>query len=389
MSLDIPDIQYSYEHFINNLVNLELSPYHTLKIACYLTEYETWDVGAPSLIDVLERNRFKIENLGEIKKGIIEYFENEDDETEFEEEAEEKHVNSNGLSRVFYFYLDKENKMLYSFTDVKINIIKKIFGKIVNYEPNIYSLFIGASAFYHIIRKINDIDETSECVYFTAKHLPTYVTKGKNRPTKERTFVYYGTDGDGVDTLFELRDSYGVLPRIMRFRMRDIGVLEIQNIGVFTAYKEYNSEMSRMKLLEIIELMVGRILKQKQILVDSKYTLIPIKTKYRTFNVPQIKPWLIKFGSNFDDDAMDNIFDILKDEDFPIYNYVSETGGSFRISGMVADGRKNSSFSVRINNEGMLVAPLENCNFDTFMRFYEMVVEYFDPQSEIIEVIQN
>jgi len=389
MTLDIPDVIYTYEHFINNLVNLELSSYHTLKIACFLTEYETWDVGATSLTDVLERNGFKIHNLGEIKKGIIEYFVNEDDETESEEEAEEKHINSNGLSRVFYFYLDNENKILYSFTDIKIKLIKKIFGKIVNYEPNIYSLFIGASAFYHIIRNINDIDETSECVYFTAKHLPTYVTKGKNRSDKERTFVYYGSDGDGVDTLFELRDLYGVLPRIMRFRLRDIGVLEIQNIGVFTAYKEYNAEISRIKLLEIIEVLVGYILKQKQILTDSKYTLIPIKTKYRTFNVPQIKPWSIRFGSNFEDGAMDNILDILKDGDFPIYNYVSETGGSFRISGMVADGRKNSSFSVRINNKGMLVAPLENCNFDTFMRFYELVVEYLDPQSEIIEVIQN
>lgn len=371
MPFVIRDREYSYEDFIDVILRVELEPYRNFKLACYLTDFDNWYDGEPSLEEMLTRNGFLVQDLGDIKRGLIDY----DDKSTLKK-----------LKLSFYFYLDESTKVLYSFSDIETKIIKDIFGKLVNYENNIYTLFIGASSFYHIMRRIKDVDNTSECVYFSAKHLPTFVTKGKIRSDKKRTIVYYASDGDGNEALFELREMYGVLPRIMQFRMSEIGTFEIQNIGLFSIRTSYSDEISRLKLLEITEILVEDILKKKMILSNSKYRLIPLKTKYKTFNVPQIKSWSIHFGENLEDEQIDYIIDIFNREDFSIYNSISETGGSFRISGMVADGRKNSLFSVHINNEGMVISPLENCSFDTFLRFFEVVVENIGPLSDIREV---
>jgi hypothetical protein len=371
MTFEIPDQEYTYENFINQILQIELEPYHNFKVSCFLTEFNNWIEGYPSLTEILNRNNFIIQDLGDIKRGLIDYYDKDQ---------------LLMIKIIFYFYLDAKNKILYSFSDTKTDIIKNIFGKLVNYERNIYSLYVGASSFYNVMRRIKEIDESAECIYFTAKHKPTYATKGKIRSDKRRTFIYYAPDGDGNETLIELRDQYGALPSIMRFRIMDLVTFEIQNIGLFTVMNEYDSETARLKLLEIIEIIVEYVLVQKQILVDSKYTLIPIKTRYKTFNVPNIKPWSIIFREKLEDDIIDNIVDILTSEDFSIYNSFSETGGSFILNGLVADGRKDSLFSVHIKNDEMVIAPIEKCSFDTFMRFYEVIVENIDPQADIAEV---
>ncbi|MFC1802598.1 hypothetical protein ACFL0D_01385 [Thermoproteota archaeon] len=74
MPLDLGDIQLTYEKFIDVLLNVELASYQTLKVACYLTEYDSWEDGSPSLREILYKNGFSLEPLGEIEKGTNYYF---------------------------------------------------------------------------------------------------------------------------------------------------------------------------------------------------------------------------------------------------------------------------------------------------------------------------
>lgn len=368
MSLKIPSRNYSYKEFYDQLIIQELEPNRTLKTCCYLTNFNTWEDGPFSLTDIFRYHGFDIQDLGRIKRLFKPYF---DRTAMIERQA------------FFYLYLDPDTGILFCFTDEKTDIIKNVFNKVLRYEKNIYYLFIGASAFYYLSRNIQKIDITSNCVYFSARHLPSYATRGKIRPDYKRTIVYHGTDGDAFDTLIDMREFYGVLPRIMRYRVMDVGEYEVQNIGLFTLRYEYSQEISRLKLFEIVELVLNYILKQKEILDGAEYKLVPVKTKNKTFNIPTIKPWLIDFSSNLEDNIMDEIINILNEEEYPLYNYVSEIGGSFRISGTIIDGRKNSLFSIDVKNNQIIVAPIDNCTFDTFLRFYEVIVENIDPLAEI------
>jgi len=370
--MKIPTRNYTYNNFINQIIGQELGPYRTLKISCYLTNFKSWEDGSFSLLDIFKYNGFDVQDLGQVKRLLKSYF--------------DRSI-MNEIQAIFYLYLDPNTGILFCFTDEKTDVIKDIFNRILRYEKNIYYMFIGASTFYYVSNNIMKIDDAAECVYFSARHLPSYATRGSIRPNYRRTIVYHGTSGDAFEALKEMRNYYGILPRIMRYRIMDIGEYEIQNIGLFTLRYEYAEETSRLKLLEIVELVLNYIIRQKEILDGAEYKLVPVSTKNKTFNIPTIKPWLVNFSSNLEDDGMENIIRVLNDEDYPLYNYVSEKGGSFRISGTVIDGRKNSLFSIDVKNDQVIVAPLYNCTFDTFLRFFEIIVENIDPEAEIEEVL--
>jgi hypothetical protein len=189
MSFKVVTKEYAFDEFLNNIIVQELPSYNTFKIACYLTDYNDWNsknTNNLSLTELFEINRFKLENLGEIKRIIQLYY--------------DKDINKE-INVIFYLYLQPETKLLFCITDAKTNIIKDIFGKFVNYNIGIYYLFISASAFYYIARKIKELDGKNECIYFSARHLPSYVTKGKYRPENKRTIIYHSSGGDGLDTL--------------------------------------------------------------------------------------------------------------------------------------------------------------------------------------------
>jgi hypothetical protein len=370
MSFKIDGKFYTYGTFIDTLIEVELDENRQLKVSCFLTEFTNWNEGNPSLEDILLKYECTLQDIGEIKRAIFPF----DDKKTLQK-----------FNVIFYLYLDPVKKILFSYTDEKTDIIRSIFGKIVKNENNIYSMFISSSYFNYLIRNIKNIDDTAECTYFTAKHLPTFITKGKNRPNKERTIIYHAIDGDGVEALRELKILYGILPNIMRFRFTDIGTFEIHSIGLFRIASEYVHGVARLKLLEIMELLIEYILIQKKILTDSRYTLIPIEAKYRKLNIPSVKTWSIDFNGDLDDEEMNIILDVLMDNNLSLYNYVKEVGNSFRISGMVADGDKNSLYSIYLNNKGIIISPFDNCTFDTFFRFYETIVGNIAPDATIEE----
>jgi len=371
MLFDLDPIPYTYQAFINNIISFELDSNKNFKVSCFLTEFSDWDEGTPSLREIFEKNGFRIQDFGEIKLGLF-----ENSILNFDKEIE----------LAFYFYLDNRTKTLLAFTDLNSEYVKKIFVNIVNYESNIYTLFVGTSSFNNLIKNIKTKWDDSKCVFFIAKHKKTFVTKGEKRPNKDRTISYWATDGDGFDALNELKRSYGVLPTLMHYNVPDIGTIEVQNIGLFRVASETNKEESRLLLLRIIEIVVEDILRKKKILVESKYTLIPVETKYRTLNLPSIKPWQINLQDRIEDSTLDSIVELFNKEHFPIYNSVKYYGNSFNFSGMVADGKKNSLFSISLDNNSLLISPIENCKFDSFMRFYNVIVENIDPEADILEV---
>ena len=62
--MKIPYREYTFESFVNQFLAQELPPFTRPKIACFLTDFSTWEGRFTSLEKVLKGYGIKIEKLG-------------------------------------------------------------------------------------------------------------------------------------------------------------------------------------------------------------------------------------------------------------------------------------------------------------------------------------
>lgn len=74
------------------------------------------------------------------------------------------------------------------------------------------------------------------------------------------------------------------------------------------------------------------------------------------------------------------MIEVMADNGFSLFNEV-RVKGSVRLNGMVIDDKKQTIFSMDVDNERINIAPIDELHFDSFMRFYKTVLESFDPNA--------
>lgn len=211
--MKIPFQSFTFPSFIEMIMSMEMTPPERFKVACFLTHFDQWSGDRiPSLRDIFLQRGFQIETMGEIVRLSASYF---DVETRQRKMA------------TFYAYLNSETRLLLCFTDEKTEAIDQTIGEVANTSPGIYYMFVSPTIFTEIRAKITERFPGSTCYYFTAKHLPQFARKGETRPNVERTIIYHGEDA--FQTLEEVQQYYGASPRIMRYRIPDLGKYEIKN----------------------------------------------------------------------------------------------------------------------------------------------------------------
>jgi hypothetical protein len=70
----------------------------------------------------------------------------------------------------------------------------------------------------------------------------------------------------------------------------------------------------------------------------------------------------------------------LQENNFDIFSHVLEKG-SLRLNGMITDRLHEVIFTIDANSNRLIVAPLQQISFDSFLRFYQVVIENFDPDA--------
>jgi len=246
----------------------------------------------------------------------------------------------------------------------------------------LYYAFIGPSTLMKIETMLVNAHPSTFVRYFSARRNRQSALKSEVRPEYERTIEYYGNDGKNV--LEEVKHAYGVAPRSIHFEIPDYAIYQIHNVGQLTIAKGENN--ARKYLLEIVDFAMKDVLVTRKTIESADFKLIPIETERKTLLFPKLKPWLIRFGTPLDIREGENLVAILQDSGFDVFNHVLAQG-SLRLSGMVADRMKNTIFTVDVNAERMVVAPLQEVPFDSFLRFYQVIVEDFDPNA-VCEVFQ-
>jgi hypothetical protein len=119
---------------------------------------------------------------------------------------------------------------------------------------------------------------------------------------------------------------------------------------------------------------------------SASFQLIPIETQKKVLLLPKLKPWTIRFSVPLDIKEGQNLVDTLEENGFNVFSHVLATG-SLRFNGMITDRKKGTIFTIDTNTERMVIAPICDVSFDSFLRFYQIIVEDFDPNAvcEIFE----
>jgi hypothetical protein len=368
--LKIPFQKYTFESFIETIISMKLPPPTRLKIACFLTHFTQWDGDRiPSLKAIFNSRAIRIEPMGDINMLSGWYF---------DREWKEKRLAN------FYTYLNPETRLLLCFTDAKKYAIDETIGNVADTSTGIYYMFVSPKIFEEVRLKIIEKFPSATCFYFTAKHFPQFARKGETRPHIERTIIYHGDDS--LQTLEEVQQYYGVSPRIMRYEIPDMGNYEINNTGYFTVLKTEDPEPSRKFLLSLVDLASVYVLRSRQIIERADFVLIPLRTEQKTFEIPKLLPWVVRFGKQLDFPDAQSLLESMVNNGYTVFNYAM-TKGSFRLNGMVIDENKNNLFTIDVDSEKMIIAPRGRISFDAFLRFFATVVENFDPQAAIEEFV--
>jgi hypothetical protein len=366
----ISEREHTFESFINELVDTGVEPAERLRVVCYISNEGDWkaeSIGVPSLISLLASNGVEVKDLGDMKKLVAHY----------------RDVETSRLVAVTYFaFLHRETRLLMCFTNASKFDVYQTLDRIVERNPGLYYAFISPSTLLKIERMLLDANPGTFVRYFSARRRRQSTLKSEIRPEYERTIEYSGKDGKNV--LEELKHAYGVSPRSIHFEIPDFAIYQIHNIGQLTVAKGESN--ARRFLLEIVDFAMKDTLLAKKTVESADFKLIPIETQRKILLFPKLKPWRIKFSSPLNLKEGESLIEILQESDFDVFNHVLAQG-SLRLSGMVADRLKNTIFTVDANAERMVIAPLQEVTFDSFLRFYQVIVENFDPNA-VCEVFE-
>jgi hypothetical protein len=369
-NLKISERQHTYDSFINELIEYGLKENETLKIVCYTTNEGEWTnetLQVPSLIKTLSSNNIEIKDLGQIKKLTAHYFD----------------YTVNQLKSVTYFsFLDSQKRLLLCFTNANSYDVQHTLDRVVERNPGFYYAFLGSPTMIKVERMLFDAHPDTIIKYFSARRSKQAIFKSEKRPEYERTMEYRGLDGEKV--LDELKYLYGVTPRSIHFEIPNYAIYKIHTSGQFSIAK--GGGKARRYLLKIVEFALEDALSTRKIIESSTFKQMPIETQRKVLLFPKLNPWQITFSSNVDFDEGKDLVEILKENDFDIFNHVLEKG-SLMLNGMITDRLKNVIFTIDANSNRLIVAPLHQISFDSFLRFYQVVIENFDPDAgcEIFE----
>lgn len=360
----ISEREHTFQSFINELVEVGTEPSERLRVVCYITRHEDWNVesfSVPSLISLLTSNGVEIKNLGNIKKLVAHYRDARTDRL---------------VAVTFFAFLHRDSRLLMCFTNGAKIDVEQTLDRIVERNPGLYYAFIAPSTFAKIEKMLFDAHPSTLIKYFSASRSLQSSLKSEIRPDYERNIEYRGNDGKKV--LEELKHAYGVTPRSIHFEIPEYATYQVHNVGHLTIVK--GEENARRFLMEIVDFAMKDSLLTRKIVESADFQLIPVETQRKVLLFPKLKPWVIRFSVPLGIKEGENLVEALEHNGFDVFNHVLAEG-SLRLNGMIADRIKNTIFTVDANDERMVVAPLREVSFDSFLRFYQTMVESFDPNA--------
>jgi len=275
----------------------------------------------------------------------------------------------------FFCILNVDKSYLQVFTFAPASELSYI-DKIIRDSHGLYYLWISPKTLDHIKNEVIGSYEETRITFFTAKRFDNMNERCEIRPGFRRSFRYGGDDGR--ETLQELKQNYGVLPRTIHFKIPMVSEFRVNYRGLFTFQ---HGDLDYM--LSLFEYALDEILKTKKIIESSVYQRITQKRKYREINFEKIIPMSIKLSSPLNPESCNKLINLVNgsSEFFSITEAIIE--GSLYFSSTLIDRDKNESFIINSNGPEINVVKDSSTSFASILKFYQFIVERFDVDASV------
>lgn len=198
--------------------------------------------------------------------------------------------------------------------------------------------------------------------------LPTKV--GRDVPRR----IYWGAE-DSFETIFELKEQYGVRPTSVLMQLKD-GMMQLNNDGMFV--------LTRMNygLFQVFDEAMSYLIKEETRLTTTSQSvrleIEKVETGLGELVVPQLSTGTVllseaRLGASDVDKIMESSkFDFLDS---------SAEEGSFSWIATAIDREKKSVFGISSDEKSIHLVPRYGTTFESFLDFYRQIVEEVDPKA--------
>ena len=279
----------------------------------------------------------------------------------------------------YHLFFDKERRLLIFFFNEDTQTFSRTLEKVLSYTEGVHYLWVSPKSFNEIKDRILYEEPTSKITYFTAKRTSLEKHECPIRPEIKRAVRYSGIDGR--ESLSEMTYNYGVLPTTIEFYIPTIIEFRINNFGVFTLKSNRRGSMDY--LFKIMDIVLEEILQLKSIVDRVNFNIKEFKTEARIVRIPEVVTGNIIFEKALTAKDAERIQESLKNEKIFELTDTTIEEGSLLFSSTVFDLTKNISFDINANEKNMTIIPEADAKFDSFLRFYQFIVENIDVNAKI------
>ena len=213
MDLKINQDYYTHASFIAELQKRQVKNFSVLYYYVNLEIYETNE----EVLSIFTYRKDIIENYGEIDKISI-FLANKDDD--LDNDLDDEKI-------IVYSYLDKINSIVIIYTLANSDEIDGILNRRFKRAFGTYYIPINFTAFMKLTSYLTRNHPSLIIPFFVTVHYPTFKTEGIHRKETRRTINYWGEDG--LDTMKELKKYYGMLPKVIEYKIENYGTFLITN----------------------------------------------------------------------------------------------------------------------------------------------------------------
>jgi hypothetical protein len=242
-------------------------------------------------------------------------------------------------------------------------------------DPKSYPLFLRPSIMQKILDDLAALHNDLAIVDFTARHYPNSKAPARIRPAFERTFSYWGWDG--LQTLQELQYHYGVLPTRMMIECPGVVKFSMDGRGFFTL------QWGDLNLLFNI---LGNAIQESGRTISafngSDFKILPINTASKAFRLPSSTPVSIQLTKKLAYEDVDDLEAHLDEKGYVLLNLMAEAGSLYLSSDVIA--KSGHRFRIKADERHIRMLPDGIPQFSAFMEFYEFVLNYVDPDAQLI-----
>lgn len=320
-----------------------------LYIIAGLTDY-SW----PEFRELLENSGYEIlEEYGEIVKMACEY-------------------GANGRIE-FYLSFNRETQVILFYTNMrKSEEIENTIEVFLKETPRVHYLYISPRVMQEIRETIATDDPAARVTLFSAHRVERSEIEARIRPGFSRTIQYFGDDG--LETMREMEENYGVVPRLMEFKIPNTSKFKINREGVFNLQ---SGDLGY--LFEHVETCIEKALRVRQAYENANFEMVRTSEQ---LEVPTAEPASISLQNRLKYHEVEDFKASLEENDYVLLDTFAEEGSLF-FSSKIIDQAKKNAFRIKANEDEIRVFPQEEKDLGSFFRFYEFIQNSIDEDASL------